>query len=70
MQAKVRRCVNMLTCLNVSTDGASLTVSDKLFHSLGPTTENTRSPLIFSWVHGVKSSSGSAVLGWSRDEQL
>lgn len=54
-------------------DGADLTVWDELFHRLGPTNENTQPPLVFSWVHEMESSRGSAVLrvrGWSRDEQL
>lgn len=48
--------------LNMSIDGEDLTLSGRLFHSLGPTTENARSPLVFNWVHGMDSSDWSPYL--------
>ncbi len=35
-------------------EGEDLIVTGRLFHSLGPTTEEARSPLVFSWGRGMK----------------
>lgn len=43
----------------MSMQGEDLIVSDKLFHKLGPTTENARSHLVFNWVRGMESSDWS-----------
>lgn len=46
--------------LKISVEGEDLIVSGKLLHNLGPTTENTRSPLDSNWVLGMDSSDRSA----------
>ena len=42
-------------------EGEDLIITGKLFHNLGPTTENARSPLVFNWMRGMESSD------WSED---